>query len=113
MRSIIAAVSVLALVAACSPPAPKAPAAIAPGPTAAAEIQKRLIEAKPGDTVELAAGQFDFTTGLSLDVANVTFKGAGQDKTILSFANQTSAGEGLLVTSDGVTRTQIEVVDKF
>jgi parallel beta-helix repeat protein len=111
MRSIIAAVSVLALAAACSPPAPKAPAAIAPGPTAAEEIQKRLIEAKPGDTVELAAGQFDFTNGLSLDVANVTFKGAGQDKTILSFAGQTAAGEGLLVTSDGVTLTGFTMLD--
>ncbi|HEV7693489.1 MAG TPA: parallel beta-helix domain-containing protein [Hyphomonadaceae bacterium] len=111
MRSIIAAVSVLALAAACSPPAPKAPAAIAPGAKAAEEIQKRLIEAKPGDTVELAAGQFDFTNGLSLDVANVTFKGAGQDKTTLSFAGQTAAGEGLLVTSDGVTLTGFTMLD--
>jgi parallel beta-helix repeat protein len=111
MRSIVAAVSVLALAAACSPAAPKAPAAIAPGPTAAADLQKRLIEAKPGDVVELAAGTFEFTEGLSLDVDNVTLKGAGQDQTILSFKGQTGAGEGLLVTSDGVTLTAFSLVD--
>jgi parallel beta-helix repeat protein len=111
MRSIVAAVSVLALAAACSPAAPKAPAAIAPGPTAAADLQKRLIEAKPGEVVELGAGTFEFTEGLSLDVDNVTLKGAGQDQTILSFKGQTGAGEGLLVTSDGVTLTAFSMVD--
>ena len=39
------------------------------------------------------------------------FKGAGQDKTILSFAGQTAAGEGLLVTSDGVTLTGFTMLD--
>ena len=110
MRAVLAAVSVLALAAACNP-APKAPAVLAPGPTAAADLQKRLIEAKPGDVIELGAGQFDFTTGLSLDVDNVTLKGAGQDQTVLSFAGQTGAGEGLLVTSDGVTLTGFTMLD--
>ena len=60
MRVVFAAVSVLAIAAACSPQA-KAPAAIAPGPTAYADLQKRLIEAKPGDVIEIAAGTFNFT----------------------------------------------------
>ncbi len=111
MRLLLAAVSGLALFAACSPAAPKAQAALAPSPTAAADLQKRLIEAKPGDVIELASGQFDFTEGLSLDVDNVTLKGAGQDQTVLSFAQQTGAGEGLLVTSDGVTLTGFTMVD--
>jgi parallel beta-helix repeat protein len=103
MRAILAAVSLAALAAACSPQAPSAPAAIAPGPTAYADLQKRLIEAKDGDTVLVGEGTFEFTEGLSLDVDNVTLKGAGQGKTILSFAGQAGAGEGLLVTSNGVT----------
>jgi parallel beta-helix repeat protein len=111
MRSILGAVSVLALVAACSPPEPEAPAAIAPGPDAYALLQTRLQDAKPGDVIEIGEGTFEFTNGLSLDIDNVTFKGAGQDKTILSFKGQTGAGEGLLVTSDGVTLTGFTMQD--
>jgi len=108
MRLVLAAVSTIALLAACGP---TAPAALMPSETAYADLQKMLIEAKPGDTIELGEGRFDFTDGLSLDVDNVTFKGAGQDKTFISFKGQTGAGEGLLVTSDGVTLTGFTMED--
>ena len=114
MRRILMALSLAALGAACSPKPPAAPvkpAAIAPGPTAYADLQKRLIEAKPGDVIEVGAGKFEFTDGLSLDVDKVTIKGAGQDKTIFSFKGQTGSGEGLLVTSKGVTLTDFSVQD--
>jgi parallel beta-helix repeat protein len=110
MRAVLAAVSLAALAAACSPQA-GAPAAIAPGPTAYADLQKRLIEAKEGETILIGEGTFEFTEGLSLAVNNVTLKGAGQDKTILSFAGQVGAGEGLLVTSDGVTLAEFTMQD--
>jgi parallel beta-helix repeat protein len=106
MRSILGAVSVLALVAACSPSGP-----IVPGPDAYTQLQTRLQDAKAGDVIEIGEGTFNFTNGLSLDVDNVTLKGAGQDKTILSFKGQTGAGEGLLVTSDGVTLTGFTMQD--
>lgn len=111
MRSIFAAVSVLALAAACGPTEPAKPAALAPGETANADLQKLLISAKPGDTIEIGEGTFDFTEGLSLTVDNVTIKGAGIDKTIISFKGQKGAGEGLLVTSDGVTLTGFTMQD--
>ncbi len=111
MRVILAAVSVLALVAGCSPAAPPKPVALAPSATANDDLQKMLIEAKPGDVIEIGAGRFDFATPLSLDVDNVTIKGAGQDKTFISFKGQTAAGEGLLVTSDGVTLTGFTMED--
>ncbi|MDZ4760384.1 MAG: parallel beta-helix domain-containing protein [Alphaproteobacteria bacterium] len=113
MQRILAAVSILALAAACSPkPAEIAsPAAIAPGPEAYSQLQTRLIEAKPGEVIEIGAGTFEFTDGLSLDVDNVTLKGASQGETILSFAGQTGAGEGLLVTSDGVTVSDFTMQD--
>ena len=47
-------------------------------------------------------GRYEFTDGLSLDVDNVILRGEGMDKTILSFSNQQSGAQGLLVTSDGV-----------
>ncbi|MES1201337.1 MAG: parallel beta-helix domain-containing protein [Pseudomonadota bacterium] len=75
---------------------------IQPGAGAEQALQTALIEAHPGDTVRLARGRFDLTSGLSLNVDNVSIRGEGQDKSILSFANQTRGAEGLLVTSDGV-----------
>jgi parallel beta-helix repeat protein len=111
MRSIFAAVSVLALAAACGPTEPPRPAALAPSATAYADLQKLLIEAKPGDTIEIGEGRFDFTDGLSLTVDGVTIKGAGQDKTFISFKGQTGAGEGLLITSDNVTVTGLTMED--
>ena len=69
----------------------------------ATHLQTALITAAEGDTIKLPEGTFNFTDGLSLDVDRVTLAGAGQGKTILSFAGQEGAGEGLLVTSDDVT----------
>lgn len=74
-------------------------------------IQTALIEAQPGDVVELPVGTFALDEGLSLDVDGVTVKGAGPDRTILSFKGQTGAGEGLLVTSDRVLLTGFAVED--
>ncbi|UTW59087.1 right-handed parallel beta-helix repeat-containing protein [Kordiimonas sp. SCSIO 12603] len=65
-------------------------------------LQEALILAEPGSTIELPAGKFSFTGALSLDVPNITLRGAGMDKTILSFAEQKTGSEGLLITSDNV-----------
>lgn len=81
------------------------------GENAQERVQTALIDAKAGDIVELGEGRFDFTDGLSLDVDNVMVKGAGADKTILSFKGQKGAGEGLLVTSDNVVLRDFAVED--
>jgi parallel beta-helix repeat protein len=84
---------------------------VAPGPGAQERLQTALIEAQPGDTIRLGAGRFELTDGLSLDVNNVTVRGAGADKTVLSFKGQKGAGEGLLVTSDDVVLRDFAVED--
>ncbi len=66
-------------------------------------LQTALIQAETGSTITLPAGTFEMTDGLSLDVDGVTLTGAGQGETVLDFAGQRGSGEGLLVTSDGVT----------
>jgi parallel beta-helix repeat protein len=73
------------------------------GDGAQERLQEALIEAEPGDTVQIGEGRFALTDGLSLDVENVTVRGAGPDATILDFTDQQGAGEGLLVTADDVT----------
>ena len=75
---------------------------VAAGDDAQTRLQEALITAEPGDTVQLGAGVFALTDGLSLDVDRVTLRGAGVDASILDFAGQQGAGEGLLVTSDDV-----------
>lgn len=84
---------------------------VAPGPDAQERIQTALLDAKPGDVVQLAAGRYELVDGLSLDVDDVTVKGAGPDATVLSFKGQKGAGEGLLVTSDRVTVRDLGVED--
>lgn len=84
---------------------------VGPGAEAQERLQTALLDAKPGDVVKLAAGRYELTDGLSLDVDHVTVKGAGPDATILSFKGQKGAGEGLLVTSDKVTLRDFAVED--
>jgi parallel beta-helix repeat protein len=76
---------------------------VTPGGDAQEKLQTALLDAKPGDTVAIAAGRYELTDGISLDVANVIVKGAGPDATILSFNGQKSSGEGFLITSNKVT----------
>lgn len=76
---------------------------VAAGEGAQQRLQEALILAEPGDVVQIGAGRFMLTDGLSLDANGVTVRGAGMDATILDFTGQQGAGEGLLVTSDDVT----------
>ena len=119
MRPVIfmaAALAVLAPVA-CSKPAPETSQPeegmlrVSAEGDFAENLQLALIEAEPGDTIIMPEGTFAFTTGLSLDVDGVTLSGAGQDRTILDFAGQTGAGEGLLVTADDVVLTDFGMRD--
>jgi parallel beta-helix repeat protein len=75
--------------------------AISPGPDVQKRLQRAFIAAKPGDVLELAAGRFQLTGTLSLDVKNVTVRGQGADKTVLDFSGQEAGtgGEGLQVTA--------------
>jgi len=84
---------------------------VTPGGDAQDKLQTALLDAKPGDTVSIAAGRYELTDGLSLDIPGVTVKGAGPDATILSFTGQKSSGEGFLVTSNKVTVRDLAVED--
>jgi len=106
-KSILAAVAILFLAL----PAAAKTIHVAAGPNAQERLQGALIEAAPGDIVEIGAGRFDLTDGLSLDVDRVTVRGAGPGKTVLSFKGQLGAGEGLLVTSDDVVLRGFAVED--
>lgn len=84
---------------------------ISPGSNAQERLQEALILAEPGDEIVLAPGKYEITDGLSLDVDNVTLRGAGLKRSVLDFTNQQGAGEGLMVTSDNVTLRGFSVVN--
>ncbi len=73
--------------------------------------QESLINAKPGSVIELPEGKFQIDRTLSLSVDNVTIRGKGIDKTILSFKDQKTGSAGMLVTSSGFTIEDLAIED--
>jgi parallel beta-helix repeat protein len=76
-----------------------------------ARLMEALIEAQPGNIIELPEGEFTLDTGISLDVDNVTIRGQGHEKSILDFGAQQSGGESVLVTSNNVILEDFAVID--
>ncbi|GAB4187488.1 MAG: hypothetical protein Tsb002_12850 [Wenzhouxiangellaceae bacterium] len=97
------------LLSACDQPPDDAPSA------AEQDFQQqlisRLIQAQAGDVIELPEGRFNLYRGLSLNVDNVTLRGAGADLTTLSFKQQKQGAEGLLVHADGVVIEDLAIED--
>ena len=64
------------------------------------ELQEKLILVEDGGTVELPAGKYILKKSLSMEgKKNVTIKGAGTQKTILSFLGQVEGAEGMNITN--------------
>ena len=74
-------------------------------------LMTQLIDAKPGDVIEIPEGRFSFDRSLSLAVDGVTIRGAGMDKTVLSFKDQIAGAEGLLVTASDFTIEDLAIED--
>lgn len=76
------------------------------------ELQGKFINAKEGEVIELPEGSFQLSRPLILDgVKNVTIRGKGKDKTILSFKDQKDGAEGIRATADGVVFEDFTVLD--
>lgn len=66
-------------------------------------IQTALITAPKGSIIQLPAGTFHIYRGLSIGKDNITLRGVGMNKTILTFDNQLEAAQALSITSNHVT----------
>ena len=75
------------------------------------ELQTKLINAQAGDVIEIPEGFYELSRGLSLNVSGVTLRGAGMDKTILSFKHQVQGAEGLLVNASDFTIEDMAIED--
>lgn len=76
-----------------------------------AVLQAALIDAKPGDVIEVPEGTFSFDRSLVLAADRVVIRGKGMDKSILSFKGQVQGAEGLLVTADDFTIEDLAIED--
>lgn len=77
----------------------------------ARSLHERLLDAKPGDVIEIPEGRFSFDRSLSLRADGVTLRGAGMDKSVLSFKGQKAGAEGLLVNGDDFTIEHLTIED--
>ncbi len=109
----VGTIGALALLLSGCQKAPDAPApAPAPGDAGFAKVlQQKLLDAKPGDVIEVPEGTFQFDRSLSLRVDNVTLRGKGMDRSVLSFKGQKAGAEGLLVNADGFTLENLAIED--
>jgi parallel beta-helix repeat protein len=108
---LVAVMLPLALAACSGGGGEPAPVATGGESAEATRVREQLLDAKPGDVIEIPAGRLEFDRGLSLRVDNVTIRGAGRDATVLSFRNQQTGAEGLLVTADHFTLENLAIED--
>ena len=74
-------------------------------------LRTQLETAKPGDVITIPAGTFPMTRSLVLSASGVTIKGAGMDKSVLSFKGQLAGAEGLLVNASNFTIEDVAIED--
>lgn len=82
-----------------------------PGSNFQYELQAALINAVPGDVIQLEAGQYRLKTELNIASDNLTIRGAGKDKTILSFKGQLAGSNGIVSTGDAFVIEDLAVED--
>lgn len=64
------------------------------------QLQTRLILAQDGDTISMGEGHFRFSASLTMDGRKgIVLRGAGRDKTFLSFKRQQEGAEGIKITN--------------
>ena len=63
-------------------------------------ILTKFLLAKDSSVIEIPAGHFSISKSIIIDgLTNVTIKGQGEEKTVLSFKNQKEGAEGLRITN--------------
>ncbi len=75
------------------------------------KLQEQFLDAKPGSVIEIPPGKHQLQRVLTLRANGVTIRGAGSDKSILSFQNQISGPEGILVYANDFTIEHLAIED--
>lgn len=76
------------------------------------KIVEEFIMAEDGAVIDIPAGFYELSTQLILDnKSNITIKGAGMEKTVLSFKNLKTGGEGIKLVGNNLTIQDLTVED--
>jgi parallel beta-helix repeat protein len=75
------------------------------------KLQEQFLDAKPGSVIEIPAGRHALDRVLTLRANGVTIRGVGSDKSILSFKNEISGPEGMLVYASDFTIEHLAIED--
>jgi parallel beta-helix repeat protein len=75
------------------------------------KLQEQFLDAKPGSVIEIPAGKHALDRVLTLRVNGVTIRGEGSQKSILSFKNEISGPEGMLVYANDFTIEHLAIED--
>lgn len=76
------------------------------------QVIEAFIMAEDSSTIEIPEGFFELNTQLILDnKKSVKIKGAGMDKTVLSFRNLKSGGEGVKIVGNNITVEDLSIED--
>ncbi|HEY9102611.1 parallel beta-helix domain-containing protein [Chitinimonas sp.] len=78
--------------------------------TPSEQIMAQFIDATDGSVITLPEGRFEFSQTLSISANGVTIKGAGKDRTVLSFKGQQS-GNGIDASGKRLTFEDFAIVD--
>ncbi len=112
MNKLIALMLVSAMVAGCSKTDNSASTASTSEDLAfQKKLQEQLLDAKPGSVIEIPAGRHHLNSGLTLRVNGVTLRGAGMEKTILSFKDQAAGPEGMLIYANDLVLEGLTIED--
>ena len=75
------------------------------------QLIKQFVLAKPGDVITIPAGVHPISRSLSLTADNVTIRGEGMDKSVLSFKGQIAGAEGILVSGNNFIIEDLAIED--
>jgi parallel beta-helix repeat protein len=75
------------------------------------QLQEQFLDAKPGSVIEIPAGRHALDRVLTLRANGVTVRGVGTEQSILSFKNEISGPEGMLVYGNDFTIENLSIED--
>ena len=95
----------------CSQPTSDVAQQTTSAPSYEDQLRLQLETAKPGDVIVIPEGVHNFNRSLTLNTNNVTIRGAGMNKSVLSFKDQIAGAEGLLVNASDFTIEDVAIED--
>lgn len=84
---------------------------LSPSPDLQYRLQALVIQAVPGDVIEFGEGRFELLRQIDIATDNLTLRGQGMEKTILTFKGQKSGGQGIEATGNNFVIERLAIED--